>query len=406
MNIERHTLPNGLRIVHHHDPSSAMVAVNMLYDVGARDENPEHTGLAHLFEHLMFGGSANVKDFDGVLQKAGGHSNAWTGNDFTNFYDILPAHNIETALYLESDRMLQPSLGNEALEVQRAVVLEEFKQTCTNRPYGKFMHYLRSLIYTRHPYRWPVIGLMPEHVRDVTQEQVQEFFNHHYSPQSAILGVSGNVTSDRLFPMVEKWFGDIPSRPILPRSLPEEPLQTAARELVVEESLPAPLLCMAYPMDRYGTEGYIAADLLTDILAAGRSSRFYRNLFLATGLFAEVDASIAGCEDAGFLMITAILNPGVKTGQAEKAITDEIDKLLADGVTEHELERAKNKSESERTFSLLRQGTRASEIAMAEHHGESIEALAARYRQISVDTVNATARCIFSPEKCNKLIYT
>ena len=163
---------------------------------------------------------------------------------------------------------------------------------------------------------------------------------------------------------------------------------------------------MAYPMDRYGTEGYIAADLLTDILAAGRSSRFYRNLFLATGLFAEVDASIAGCEDAGFLMITAILNPGVKTGQAEKAITDEIEKLLADGVTEHELERAKNKSESERTFSLLRQGTRASEIAIAEHHGESIEALAARYRQTSVDTVNATARHIFSPEKCNKLIYT
>ncbi|MDE6266202.1 MAG: insulinase family protein [Muribaculaceae bacterium] len=406
MKIERHTLPNGLRVVHHHDPSSAMVAVNVLYNVGARDENPEHTGLAHLFEHLMFGGSANVKDFDGELQRAGGQSNAWTSNDFTNFYDILPAHNIETALFLESDRMLRPRLGDEALEIQRGVVLEEFKQTCTNRPYGKFMHHLRNLIYTRHPYRWPVIGATPEHVRNVSREQVQEFFNRHYSPQTAILGVSGNVTADRFFSLAEKWFGDIPAHETAPRNLPQEPEQTSARELTVHDAVPAPMLCLAYPMDRYGTDRYIAADLITDILAAGRSSRFYRRLFLATGLFAEVDASIAGSEDAGFLMINAILNPGVNPGDAEKAIRQEIEILVSDGVTEHELERAKNKSESERTFALLRQGPRASEIAMAEYHGESISDLAERYRRITVDTINETARQIFSPEKCNKLLYT
>lgn len=405
MRLERHTLSNGLRVVHHHEPASAMVTVNLLYDVGARDENPEHTGLAHLFEHLMFGGSANVKNFDEELEKAGGRSNAWTGNDFTNFYDILPAQNIETALRIESDRMLSPLLNSEALNVQRAVVLEEFKQTCTNRPYGNFQHHLRKLIYTRHPYRWPVIGLKPEHIRDVSQSEVQEFFNRHYSPETAILGVSGNIEPERLFSLAEKWFGDIPSRHIAPRNLPAEPEQTAAREAIVNESLPAPLLCMAYPMEKYGTEEYIAADLLTDILAAGRSSRFYRNLFLATGLFAEVDASIVGSEDAGFVMLTAVLNPDVEITAAENAINKEIDRLLADGVTAHELERAKNKSESERTFALLKQPTRASEIAMAEYHGESIEALANRYRAITVDTVNSTARNIFRPEKCNKLIY-
>ncbi len=383
-----------------------MVAVNVLYDVGARDENPEHTGLAHLFEHLMFGGSVNVDDFDGELQRAGGQSNAWTGNDFTNFYDILPAHNIETALRLESDRMLMPKLGDEALEVQRSVVLEEFKQTCTNRPYGRFSHHLRKLMYTRHPYRWPVIGLTPEHIRDVSRQQVQQFFERHYSPDRAILGVSGNIAPDRLFSLTEKWFGDIPVRDTDRRDLPAEPLQTAPRSAEVNESLPAPLLCMAYPMDRYGTDGYIAADLLTDILSAGTSSRFYRRLFLGTELFAEVDASISGSEDAGYLMITAVLNPGVTVDRAENAIAGEIDRLLAAGVTPHELERAKNKSESTRTFSLLKSPARAQEIAMAEYHGETTEQLNQRYRAISVEQVNDTARRIISPEKCNKLIYT
>lgn len=382
-----------------------MVAVNMLYDVGARDEEPEHTGLAHLFEHLMFGGSANVSDFDGELQRAGGRSNAWTGNDFTNFYDVLPAHNIETALRLESDRMLSPQLGDEALEVQRAVVLEEFKQTCTNRPYGKFTHHLRKLIYTCHPYRWPVIGLTPDHIRDVSRRQVQQFFDRHYAPGRAILGVSGNIEPDRLFTLAEKWFGDIPARETAPRNLPAEPPQTAPREAEVDESLPAPLLCLAYPMEGYGTDGYIAADLLTDILSAGSSSRFYRRLFLGTGLFSEVDASISGSEDAGFLMINALLNQGVTVESAESSIRGEIDRLLADGVTSHELERAQNKSESSRTFSLLKSPARAQEIAMAEYHGESTGRLNERYRAISVEQVNATARRIISPEKCNKLIY-
>lgn len=382
-----------------------MVAVNMLYDVGARDEEPEHTGLAHLFEHLMFGGSANVSDFDGELQRAGGRSNAWTGNDFTNFYDVLPAHNIETALRLESDRMLSPQLGDEALEVQRAVVLEEFKQTCTNRPYGRFTHHLRNLIYTRHPYRWPVIGLTPDHIRDVSRRQVQQFFDRHYAPGRAILGVSGNIEPDRLFTLAEKWFGDIPARETAPRNLPAEPPQTAPREAEVDESLPAPLLCLAYPMDGYGTDGYIAADLLTDILSAGSSSRLYRRLFLGTGLFSEVDASISGSEDAGFLMINALLNQGVTVESAESSIRGEIDRLLADGVTSHELERAQNKSESSRTFSLLKSPARAQEIAMAEYHGESTGRLNERYRAISVEQVNATARRIISPEKCNKLIY-
>lgn len=406
MKIERHTLSNGLRLIHHHDPDSAMVAVNVLYDVGARDESPEHTGLAHLFEHLMFGGSANVKDFDGELQRAGGVSNAWTSNDFTNFYDVLPAHNIETALHLESDRMLSPSLGHDALEVQRAVVLEEYKQTCTNRPYGMVMHHLRKLLYTRHPYRWPVIGISPDHIRDVSQQQVRRFFDTHYAPGTAIVSMSGNVTSDRFFTLAEKWFGDIEPRLTVSRNLPAEPLQTSPREASVEYGMPAPLLCLAYPMDRYGTEGYIAADLLTDILSNGSSSRFYRRLMLGTDLFTEVDASIAGCEDAGFLMITALLNPGVSIAEAEKAIAREIENLLADGVTEHELERAKNKSESDRTFSMLKPGPRARELALACYHGEDIDTMPRRYRAITVDTVNDAAQRILAAEKYNKLIYT
>ncbi|MEE0978593.1 MAG: pitrilysin family protein [Muribaculaceae bacterium] len=405
MNIERHTLPNGLRIVHHHDPDTAMVAVNMLYDVGARDEDPGCTGIAHLFEHLMFGGSVNVKDFDAELQRAGGQSNAWTGNDFTNFYEILPAHNIETALWLESDRMLQPALGDQALEEQRSVVLEEFKQTCTNAPYGSLMHHLRKLIYTRHPYRWPVIGVTPDHIKNVTRQQVQQFFNSHYAPGRAILSVSGNINSDKLFRLAEKWFGDIENRPTAPRVLPAEPVQTEPRMAVVEKGVPSTCVSVCYNMSRYGTDEYIAADLITDILSAGKSSRFYRRLFLTTPYFSEIDASIIGCEDPGVVMIMAFLNPGVDPRQAIDAIEKELRQLVEQGATEHELQRAKNKSQSTRTFGMMNVGTRASEIALAEYHGETIAEISARYRNLPLATVNRVAAELFRPENQNILIY-
>ena len=297
------TLSNGLRAVHNYDPSTAMVAVNILYNVGSRDESPELTGLAHLFEHLMFGGSANVPDFDAELERAGGTSNAWTSNDFTNFYDVAPAANFETLLWLESDRMWGLSFSPRSLEVQQSVVIEEFKQTHLNRPYGDVAHRLRELLYTSHPYRYPTIGREIAHIERVTLDDVKHFFYTHYAPNNAVIAISGNVTLEQARDGLERWFGPIPARDIAPRLYQPEPEVTGPRTLTVTGRVPQPLVVVAYPMAAYGQPGYIESDLLTDVLASGRSSRYYRSLVMADSLFTEADASIAGSEETGFLML-------------------------------------------------------------------------------------------------------
>jgi len=407
MEINRFELPNGLRVVHCRDGATAMVAVNTLYDVGSRDESPDSTGMAHLFEHLMFGGSANVSDFDGELSKAGGVSNAWTSCDFTNFYDILPAVNLETALWLESDRMKCLSFSEKSLEVQRSVVTEEFKQVCLNRPYGDMDHALRSLAYTRHPYGWPVIGKEFSHIENVDMEWVRSWFYGHYSPSSAVLAVCGNVEFGRVRELVEKWYSDIPARPVTPRHCRPEPLPDAPRHKIMTGDVPQTALTIAFPMAGYGEEGYFESDILSDVLANGRSSRFYRRLLLGTDLFTEIDASIQGCEDPGLFMINARLRENTPEAEqkATEAINRELEMLCETPVDAMELQRCVNRLESSRTFSLLNYLSVAQTIAHAEMHGEDANAFMEPYRAITPASLRHTAMRVFNPAHAISITY-
>lgn len=424
IDFNRFTLPNGLRVIHNYDPTTAMVAVNVLYNVGSRDEDPSMTGLAHLFEHLMFGGSVNIPDFDAEIERAGGMNNAWTSNDFTNFYDVAPARNFETLLWLESDRMLGLAFSEKSLEVQRNVVIEEFKQTHLNRPYGDLFHKLRSLVYRTHPYSIPTIGKEPAHIEKVTRDDVREFFYSHYAPNNAVLAISGNVTPDQVRRGVERWFDSIPRRDIKPRTYKPEPLPEAPRELEVRGHVPQTCVVVAYPMPGYGQPGYIECDLITDILASGRSSRFYRRLLLGGDLFTSADASIIGSEEPGMLMLKGHLeDPSEAT--ARKAVerlmseaselcyqASRLDRLSYNltearpgGVTPYEVERAINRFASDFTFSSLSYLQRAQALAMAEMHGEDINEIVPAYRRVTTAMIATTARRVIDPAHACTLIY-
>lgn len=407
MEVNRLTLPNGLRVVHCPDRSTAMVAVNVLYDVGARDESPELTGMAHLFEHLMFGGSAHVADFDAALSAAGGMSNAWTSSDFTNFYDVLPAVNVQTALWLESDRMQQLAFSGQSLEVQRSVVIEEFKQVCLNRPYGDMDHALRRLAYSAHPYRYPVIGRDFSHIEKVTLEDVEQWFYSHYAPNNAVLAIGGNIEADAAFSLVDKWFGSIPSREIAPRLLPPEPLPAAARSAEMTGNVPQTAIVVAYPMEGYGTPGYFNADMLSDILANGQASRFYRELVMGTDLFTEVDASIQGTEAPGLFLINARLQSEGAQAEAAavQAIESQLERLRQQPVAERDVQLCRNRLESNRTFGLLNYLKLTQTIAMAEMHGEDPDSFMAPYSRITPSTLQSTARSLFAPSHRLQLTY-
>ena len=271
MKINRHILDNGLRLVHSQDESTQMVALNILYNVGARDEDPEHTGFAHLFEHLMFGGSVNIPDYDMPLQLAGGENNAWTNNDITNYYLTVPRQNVETGFWLESDRMLSLDFSERSLEVQRGVVMEEFKQRCLNQPYGDVGHLLRPLAYQTHPYQWPTIGKELSHIANATLEEVKAFFFRFYAPNNAILAVTGNISFEEAVALTEKWFASIPRREVPLRNLPQEQEQTEERRLTVERNVPLDSLFMAYHMPAHCHPDYYAFDILSDVLSNGRS---------------------------------------------------------------------------------------------------------------------------------------
>ena len=407
MQIEHHTLGNGLRVVAEHDRQTSMVCLTMLYNVGARDENPEATGMAHLFEHLMFGGSKNVADYDAPLEMAGGWSNAWTSNDFTMFYNVVPAANIATPMWLESDRMLALNLSPRALEVQRSVVLEEFKQTCLNRPYGDMAHHLRSLIYSVHPYRYPTIGICPEHIEMATAEQISEFYHNHYSPANAVLAVSGNVPPQQVFKLAEHWFGSIPARPVVKRNIPTEPKITAPRRKTVTANVPHTKLTIAFPMGGYGSEHYIAADIITDILASGNSSRLYRMVMDGVEGVSMADASIIGSEDPGFLMLNAQITSSQPEliANAEKALWQQIKQLTDHPTSEAELKRAVNRFESNHIFSQLSYIHKSQTLALAEMHNENPNELCAKYRTVTTDQIHAAAQSILRPEAACTLIY-
>ncbi|WP_394854799.1 M16 family metallopeptidase [Bacteroides hominis] len=407
MQINRHILSNGLRLVHSQDASTQIVALNVLYNVGARDENPEHTGFAHLFEHLMFGGSVNIPDYDAPLQLAGGENNAWTNNDITNYYLTVPRQNVETGFWLESDRMLSLDFSERSLEVQRGVVMEEFKQRCLNQPYGDVGHLLRPLAYRVHPYQWPTIGKELSHIANATLEEVKDFFFRFYAPNNAVLAVTGNISFEEAVSLTEKWFGPIPRREVPLRQLPKEPVQTGERRQVVERNVPLDSLFMAYHMcDRLNAD-YYAFDILSDILSNGRSSRLNQHLVQEKQLFSSIDAYISGTIDAGLFHISGKPAAGVSLEEAEAAVREELNELQTALVQEHELEKVKNKFESTQIFGNINYLNVATNLAWFELNGqaEDMEKEVERYRAVTADRLKAVAQTAFREENGVVLYY-
>ena len=405
--FSRYILDNGLRVLLHEDDSTPMVAVNLLYNVGARDESPDKTGFAHLFEHLMFGGSKHIEDFDGAIQMAGGECNAFTNNDITNFYNLVPAQNIETVLWLESDRMLSLNINPKSLEVQRKVVVEEFKETCLNEPYGDVWHHLSDLAYEVHPYRFPTIGKVPKHVEDATLEDVKQFFQKYYRPNNAILVIAGNIKSDNAKALVEKWFGDIPKGEDIARQLPQEPPQQEIHQKFVKANVPTPALYLAFHTPARSDKDYYAIDLLSDILGNGRSSRLYARLLKDQQLFTQIDAYITGQLDPGLFVIEGRPVEGVSLEAAEAVIWKELNMLIEEKVEEHELDKLKNKMESSLEFSEANVLNKAINLAYFELLGDAklINAEAEQYQKITVDDIQRVAKTIFTKENCSELYY-
>lgn len=405
--VNRYTLANGLRIVHNEDDSTQMVALNLLYDVGARDEDPSHTGFAHLFEHLMFGGSLHIPDYDTPVQNAGGENNAWTNNDITNYYITLPHQNVETGFWLESDRMLSLDFSPKSLEIQRQVVIEEFKQRNLNQPYGDASHLLRELAYESHPYRWPTIGKEIAHIAQATLEEVKDFFYRFYAPNNAILAVTGHISFEETIRLAEKWFGPIPARNIPPRQLPAEKPQTAVRRKTVERKVPVDAIYMAFHMSNRMHPDYYVYDMITDILSNGRSSRFIQSLVQEQKLFTSIDAYISGSLDEGLLHVTGKPVEGVSLEQAEKAIWKELEKMKTVPVSEQELEKVKNRYESEQIFNNINYLNVATNLAFFELTGkaEDINEEVGKYRAVTAEQIQATSACCFVPENCSILYY-
>lgn len=407
MKINKLRFNNGLRLVHNEDTSTQMVALNVVYDVGARDEHPEHTGFAHLFEHLMFGGSVNVPDYDTPLQLAGGENNAWTNNDITNYYLTVPRPNVETGFWLESDRMLGLAFSEQSLEVQRGVVMEEFKQRCLNQPYGDVGHLLRPLTYKVHPYRWPTIGKELSHISQATLDEVKSFFYRFYAPNNAVLAVTGNISWEETVRLTEKWFAPIPHREVPVRRLPQEPLQTEERRLEVERNVPLDALFMVYHMCSRDDADYYAFDILSDILSNGRSSRLNRKLVQEEKLFSNIDAYISGTRDAGLIHISGKPSAGVSLEQVETAIRRELDTLKQSLVGEQELEKVKNKFESTQIFGNINYLNVATNLAWFELTGqaEDISLEVERNRSVTAEQLRIVAQKTFREENSAVLYY-
>lgn len=405
--FDRFTLSNGLRVLVHPDPSTPMAVVNVLYNVGARDEDPAHTGFAHLFEHLMFGGSLHIPDYDEPLQMAGGENNAYTTNDLTNYYIQLPADNLETAFWLESDRMLSLAFSEKSLATQRKVVCEEFKENYLNKPYGDTWHKMRELAYQVHPYRWMTIGKELSHIEKATLEQVRSFFFKHYTPCNAILVVAGAVETDRVRQLAEKWFGDIPSGVLYERRLPAEPVQTAARRLSVHAPVPLDMLCKTWHMGARYDRSYHAIDLLTDILGGGASSRLYHTLVKEQQLFSNIDCYHFASSDPGLLTIEGKLVKGVPIEKAERAVSEQLQQIMDTPVSEKELQKVKNKTESMIAFEDISVMSRAASLAYYELLGDAADMNKelGKYEAVTADELREQARTIFSEQNSNTLYY-
>ncbi|KAA9042011.1 insulinase family protein [Ginsengibacter hankyongi] len=405
--FEKFTLNNGLRVIVHVDKSTPMAVLDVIYDVGARDEEPGKTGFAHLFEHLMFGGSVNIPSYDEPLQMAGGENNAYTTNDLTNYYLQLPTENLETAFWLESDRMLSLAFDENSLEVQRKVVVEEFKEHYINKPYGDVWHKMRELAYKVHPYKWMTIGKELSHVENAQLQDVKNFFFKHYTPANAILTVAGNVSVDEVKRLAEKWFGNIPAGNKYVRNLPQEPKQTEPAFLEVKAPVPLDALYKCWHISSRLDQRYYATDLITEILGGGASSRLYQSLVKEQQLFSNIQCSHFGSIDAGLLFIDGKLVKGITMQQAEKAINVELDKIKNQLVEKSELEKVKNKTESLMAFEDISLVNRANSLATYELLGDAdlMNKELERYQAVTVDEIQKECKAVFVDENCSTMYY-
>lgn len=404
---EQFTLDNGLKVFVHEDFSTPMAAVNILYNVGSRDEDQERTGFAHLFEHLMFGGSKNIPSYDIPVQNVGGENNAFTSPDITNYYITLPAENVETAFWLESDRMLSLSFDPNVLEVQRKVVIEEFKQRYLNQPYGDMWLKLRPLAYQAHPYRWATIGKDIEHIERATMDDVQDFFFRFYRPNNAVMVVAGAVKFAHIQELAKKWFADIPAGAPYVRNIPKEPVQTEARHLETSAAVPLNSLIKVFHMPGRYEDGFYAADLLSDILGRGKSSRLYQELLRDRPIFNSISASVTSSLDPGLLLIKGNLNPGITLEEADESVKDVLARLVKEGAQEDEVTKVKNQTEATLVFSEVELLNRAMNLAFAANAGNVDWANddAEIIRNLSSENINDAARNILRPENGSTLYY-
>ncbi|HNT48955.1 MAG TPA: pitrilysin family protein [Cyclobacteriaceae bacterium] len=401
------TLDNGLRVIVHEDRTVQVAVMNILYDVGSRDEHPDKTGFAHLFEHLMFGGSANIPSYDEPLQIVGGENNAFTNTDITNYYLTVPANNLETGFWLESDRMLSLSFDPQVLEVQRKVVIEEFKQRYLNQPYGDVWLKLRPLAYTQHPYKWATIGKEISHIENATMQDVKEFFFTHYVPSNAILVVAGNVTVEQVKALAEKWFAPIPAGKKPARNLAVESKQLQKRQQKVTAKVPSHALYKAYHMPGRFNNNFYAADLLSDVLGRGHSSRLYNQLVKQRELFTSVSSFTMGTIDPGLIVINGRIKPGIEIEQAEAAVDALLDELITHGVTEEELTKTKNQALTTIEFEKVEVMNRAMNLAFAALSGdvESVNRESEKIARVTQDDIRKSATEILRQENSSVLYY-
>ena len=407
IHYDKFTLDNGLRVIVHKDASTPLVAINLLYCVGAKDENEEKTGFAHLFEHLMFGGSENYPDFDGIVEESGGESNAFTCNDYTNFYQTLPVSEIEMGLRLESDRMQNLIMSQKSLDTQKNVVIEEYKQRYLNQPYGDVWLLLRELSYTVHPYKWSTIGKDISHIENATLNDVKQFFHTFYVPNNAVLCVAGNVETEKVKELCKKHFGHIQKGEDIIRKNTKEPLQTKARELKVSRNVPQKAIYITYPMASRLEKEYYAYDLLSDILSSGRSSRLYNRLVKERELFTEVNAFISGDVENGLFILTGKYRDNISMEEGKNALIDELHKIAYETIDEVEFQKVKNKFESTKTFSQIKALERAMNLCYFEYLGDidHINKEVDCYQELTIDFIQKVARETFVDKKSNTLYY-
>ena len=407
IHFERFNLPNGLRVLVHEDHTVPMAVLNVLYDVGAKDENPNQTGFAHLFEHLMFGGSINIPSYDEPLQKVGGENNAFTNNDITNYYIQLPSVNMETAFWLESDRMLSLAFSDKSLETQRSVVIEEFKQRYLNQPYGDVWLKLRPLAYQKHPYQWPTIGKEVAHIEDAKMEDVRAFFHKHYTPQNAILVVAGAVKLEEVKTLTNKWFGDIPAGNKYERNLPQEPVQLEARVQSTSADVPNDAIYKAFHIHERNSKEYYIADVISDILSRGESSRMYQELVKNKKIFSEVNAYITGDIEAGLFVLEGKPAKGITLEQADEALWEVVNHLKHSKIETRELQKIVNKLESSTVFGEMNLLNKAMNMAYYELLGDAdlMNTEMDRYRSVTSEDIEQYATQVFVPTNCSTLFY-